>query len=447
MISIISGIITGILLAQFADSQVERDVNAYLQNTKDFQNDWGAPGFTFRDHQDINNELHILRLNTHDWVKKLGFIHPIQYENAQTKPDTKIDKYADLNSLMYDTTSGSRPREQWVYISGHVFPRWNPWDGAFDAAIQAAYVPSALNDTNLFFVACGTTGSFLCGVWGVESPALIHFLIEDDPPQHKDMYEGLTYTTSLSKLRPVTARVVELPLQDVYTGGSSTTFPSEKNQILAIMSGKRLYEQFDHWDAGSQLLTRFDNYMTKLYQTKGTWLYHLGNVQSWVETTIFDPLGVATMHQVIFSMNMLTGGLITRILVLWPWHWVKDFVLDYLGYPSLATRIMAQNKYDNPVEEMVADMFNGMMGIPDMLGDLIKNLENQKNDPYFRRSFTDPPSSQSTATAMHASSRLQEELKEASSLYFDSPRSIEDFQKLVKSKKSASSRFSATVSA
>jgi hypothetical protein len=144
-----------------------------------------------------------------------------------------------------------------VYIPDYALPIFSRWDGAFQAAVQAAYVPSILNQTQLFFTLCKGTAGFLCGVWGVRAPKL-HFLIGDSPQRPEDIALGLTYSAKLSNLNPVTVRVIEFPTEGGYIGLTPAVFPGTTEQLLAIMRGDRLFEQFEPWD-GLQQTIDFQN--------------------------------------------------------------------------------------------------------------------------------------------------------------------------------------------
>lgn len=339
--SIIVGITNGFLFAFWTDQRIDKNTDTWLYELKDLQDDWGVSEMTFRDFQDTNNDFHVLRLNSNDWAFKMGFIHPLEYG-----PDTDIpiNKYGDLEKLMADMSPSCGkppPKEQWVYISEFAWPLFSEWDTAFDAAVQAAYLPSALNNTRLFYAKCRDTAGFLCGIWGVRAPALVHFSVEDSAPLPEDIEYGLTYSTSSSNLRAVTARVIELPLKDAYTELPSSVFPSQKEQMLAIMRGDRLWEQFEPWNDLVQTMLRFHEYLDDdFYNVKGTFLNYLGEVDKWMEDHVTKPLDLLLVSQIVYEINFFAMVLVIRPVVLWPWHFVKELFLDFLGYPKRGDQIL-----------------------------------------------------------------------------------------------------------
>jgi hypothetical protein len=320
---------------------------------KGLSKDFGLPNCTFRDFQDTSNEYHVMRINSEDWAQKLGFVLPQEYYRSGLYPDTPIDKLASLKTLMLDTTCSTNvpcrpkaPKEQWVYISDYAWESfmWEffPWDGAFDDVVQAGYVPSPLTETRLFVAQCRGTASFLCSMWGVRMPALLHFYVEDEPPKAEDVDKGLNYCSPLSNLRPVTVRVVELSLKGVYTGLPANVFPTQKEQMLAITRGDKLYEQFEPWDAFDQSMVRFNEQVQDLYHRKGTFHYYLDIPDDWMNHHVTIPLGMYDhlndLHDIVITLTILA----MKDLVKPPYHFMKQIILDYLGYPSLGDITRAQ---------------------------------------------------------------------------------------------------------
>jgi hypothetical protein len=362
---IICGISTGFYFAFWQDNRIDINTETWLHEMKDLANDWGSSEMTFRDYQDRKNDFHVLRLNFNDWASKLGFVQPQEYSDL----NTPINKYGDLETLMLNTSPecGTRtPNEQWVYISEWAWPLLSEWDTAFEAAVQAGYVPSTLNETQLFYTQCRDTVGFLCGVWGVRPPALLHFSINDSPPRPEDIEPGLTYPTGLSNLRPVTVRVIEFPLKDAYTGLPSSVFPGPTEQMLAMMRGDKLYEQFEPWNEFEQTMRRFFEYIDdNFYKRKGTFLYYLGIADDWTTDHLEKPLGLEEAAQMVYTVSFLATVAVTNGLIVRPWHWVKQSFLDALGYPKRGDQILGDGQKEwNPWDDLM-DMSNAVSQVLD----------------------------------------------------------------------------------
>jgi hypothetical protein len=359
ILPLICGITYGLYYVQWKNGIMDSSIDAHLHDLRDFSNDWGVTGFTFRDFQDTNNKLHLVRVNSNDWLKKLGFVLPREYGDWKYSQNTPLDKIASLDTLMFDTQGWRErnppPKEQWVYVANSDWMLWKPWDPAFDFVVQAGYTPSRLNATKLHFLGCWGTAKFLCGIWGVRSPTLLHFLVEDEPPKEEITNSGLHYSTDLQHLRPVTVRVIELPLQGAYTGLASNVFPGQKEQMLSIMSGDRLYEQFEPWDESRQEFARYDEYMKELSRRRGTFFYYNTKFEDWIVDHVTDPLYLTTTVGHIstgaFMLTVAGGNLIWRLL-----HWAKQTVLDYLGSPRRGDWILADRS------NKALDLWNSWMG-------------------------------------------------------------------------------------
>jgi hypothetical protein len=279
---------------------------------------------------------------------------------------------------MVDTSISSRPappKEQWVYVSDWAWPLLSEWDTAFEAVVQAAYTPSALNQTRLFFAQCRKTASFLCGVWGVRAPTLMHFLVEDSPPKLADMDRELIYPSVFWKLRPVTVRIVELPLKRTYTGLSADVFLGRKQQMLSIMRGDKLYEQFEPWDESDQLTRRFQEYMDdNFYDRKETLMFYLGKADGWMTEHVEKPLGLKEAIRVVYALSFFGTGAIAKGLILMPLNWVKESFRDYFGYPKRGDQILGAGfrKNWNPWDDLT--------GMSDALSRITENLANKAQE-------------------------------------------------------------------
>jgi hypothetical protein len=347
ILPIIHGITLGILFVHWRDNHIDKNADAWLYEIKDHINDWSVAGFSFRDFQDRNNDFHITRLNSNDWLNKMGFVLPREYGDFDCNEHAPINKYADLMTLMVDTNNAcllAPPREQWVFMSDYAWPEFiYPWDDAFDSAIQAAYVPSTLNESRLFHANCRGTASFLCGIWAVRSPALLHFLVEDSAPKPENIESGLTYTAPLEELRPVTVRVVELPLRGAYTGLPSLIFPTFEKQILSIMHGDGLFEQFEPWDEFTQEYARFQEYAEKIFAKKGTIMYHLDQTDDWITDNIAKHIYFEEPLDWVTQVSLLVSWALT-LLVTIPWQWAKRGILqDFLGQPKKGEWILGED--------------------------------------------------------------------------------------------------------
>ncbi|KAF2664371.1 hypothetical protein BT63DRAFT_460672 [Microthyrium microscopicum] len=364
------GILNGIYFALWNDAEIRRNSDTYLYEIRDHLRDWGYRDYSFRAFSDTHNYMNLMRLNTNDWASKLGFILPREYTELAYEVDPPISKYADLETLMYFANDPAlcepdkrAPKEQWVWITEWGWPLIDDWDAALVAAMSEIN-PSKMNQTRIFFVSnregSGSgTGGFLAGVWAVRAPTLMHFVIEDEAPEPEDIPSGVTYAADLKDLRRVTTRVIDLPLADAYTGLPSKTFPGKKEQILSIMNGDRLWEQFEPWNELQQMLNRFNEHNEIVFDRKGTINYYIGETDDWITDNIHERLGLVALMDGVSQMFFLTGWLSMRGLVLFPWNLGKEMIMEYLGHPKRGDVIvgdLSTRKRVNPLDFLMDGM-------------------------------------------------------------------------------------------
>ncbi|KAK4633538.1 hypothetical protein CLAFUR0_03020 [Fulvia fulva] len=349
ILPIFSAVFGGIGFSIWHNRHITENTDKFLYEIKDSLHDWGVGGGvpSFRDFQDTHNDFHLMRINSNDWTAKLGLLLPEEYTSCHA--------------------TAKMPKEQWVWLAWYGFPTYNlEWDGAFNHALQCVHAHKPLNASGFFYAQCSGTAGFLCGVWSTRPPALVHFVVEDEPLDVADIDESLTYSAPSDKLVPVTARIIEFPLKDAYTGLPLNKFSGYKEQILSIISGDRFYEQFEPYDSMQQTLTHFNEYIDKLWDAKGTLLNRINKMDTWMVDYVTTPLGIEDaigfMHGLIFE---LVAGL-TQGLVMGPAQSIWKFVEQFSGRPKRGDWILGD------VDDLSQEPANIM---DDILGGFWASLE------------------------------------------------------------------------
>ncbi|GKU04418.1 hypothetical protein FLAG1_07117 [Fusarium langsethiae] len=123
----------------------------------------------------------------------------------------------------------------WIYLSENKSPlneTWNqdPWDEAFLELLEYRDKHEPLGRSNFNYIGCPK--SFLCAIWRISGPALLHFTNE---PVDQD----ITQQTSRGRiLDPVSVRVFELPMTEIVIPGR---FPTRFEQIRSITASNSTY--------------------------------------------------------------------------------------------------------------------------------------------------------------------------------------------------------------
>lgn len=164
-------------------------------------------------------------------------------------------------------------------------------------------------------------------------PALLHFSVADVAPAEEDMDPRLTYGSHRTDLRPVTAHVIELPIEKPCLGRPWNTFTPHE-QMRAIIGTEGLHQQFPPYHPLDQHFRRFNDYVNSLWEWKGSIFYYIRQTESWTQDYITGPLGLGPflghVYNVVCEITLLVMAVI-YIPLRSAWQAVKDF----LGYLSL----------------------------------------------------------------------------------------------------------------
>ncbi|SMR47233.1 unnamed protein product [Zymoseptoria tritici ST99CH_1A5] len=367
--------ISGIIFAFWNDALIYDNTDKWLLEVKELMGDWGVGGNapTFRQFQDTHNDFRTMRINSNDFLEKLDFILPEQYYDDTGTPteDLPIDKYADIENLVRDTSPTARcgkpekPQEQWLYLTDYG-SRYFEWDEDFRQAVQFAQGDLKLNQTGLYFAQCRRSAKFLCGVWNTRKPALVHFLVEDYPLDALEMEErGFSYAGDMRYLRPVTVRIIEFPLEGQYTGLPWTTFPSNQEQMLSIMTGDHLYEQFEPYDPLQQMVTRFSEHMDEAYwNNKWHVLHYLNELEEVMQEHVAPSLGLSGVMTSIYQLSFILTGNAVSLCIIGPLGLVKEIMGAFLGKPARGDAILgdAGRDYSGEPTNILNDWFSGLLG-------------------------------------------------------------------------------------
>jgi hypothetical protein len=199
-----------------------------------------------------------------EWARQVGLSRPVGWKTDNLGVFTafkdlyrKRRRYADDPSWHH-----------WIYLSANEQPlneTWNedPWDRAFLDLLQYRDKHELLGRSNFHYIAC--PHSFLCSVWNIDGPALVHFTNEP-------VKLNATETRSRKPvLDPVSVRVFGLPLNEVVLPGVFPTYFEQMRSITASNSTfwttRMEYSNFDQ--VREQALKVLKNIEDKYPQTYG----------------------------------------------------------------------------------------------------------------------------------------------------------------------------------
>lgn len=321
---IISGIVGAVTHHTWFHAQITRHTNSFLLENEmnSFQNYFDMPssGLSMRDFQQQKGPFHIPSIRTADWMASLGITQPREL-NAALDPSAPIHDLANLRGIVRDEshpTDFTKAASTWVYVTS--LPDITPtdWDNAFDQVLmemsyQGGYLPGG---AEVVYLDCASSG-FLCGVWNVKAPSLMHFEVQnrtlaswkrelsmkmsreeylrEDDTWFEEEYLAWTYDSPERKLYPVEVKVIELPLEDEYAASllPRGTFPTALLQLRSILLDEDPEGLLSHWSPYNileQLMIRFQEHIDRLRERRGTWRYKLWQVDNWYEDHVLEPI-------------------------------------------------------------------------------------------------------------------------------------------------------------
>ena len=380
---VIWGVQGGVQFHFWTHRQIEENTNAMTTELDQHSSlsYWNVPGAqTIHQFLDKTAPFFIPQLRLMDWTEKLKLSKPSQDD------DTGIDRWAALDDLVRPTALNvpGNPTEYWVYITFMPEYSSSPWDVAFSEVIQHAYTNSRHANVGVYYLDC-LTSSFLCGVWSVKYPSLVHFTIANhtlsDVESEDATQLSYEYACLPNTLNPVTARVIELPLEneDAVHFLPRNTLPTPYLQLRTLMSdahSSAIIDHFEPWSPMTQYLRRFQDYNDHLVETPGTYWHHLNKVDRWYVNHILKPvLGkdvnddlLTEIQSIVFTCTVILAEIVRMPFNLGWYIYTWHLGLGWDGEP-MGTHTWPDDESDESEaigrsrsmwDDMMGDFFNSL---------------------------------------------------------------------------------------
>jgi hypothetical protein len=205
------------------------------------------------------------------WTQNVGISRPRDWKA------NNIRVVAYFDDLYRWRSSFSPGWHHWIYLSANEQPLsepWNedPWDKAFLELLQHREEYEHEMTWNFDYITC--PHSYLCSLWRVDGPALIH--LTNEPLEQKPTQKQ----SRTPILDPVHVRVFDLPLNESVIPGRFTTRFEQLRSITASNSTywmkKEKYSELDRIRRqGEKLLTDLEDKYSKtlgmLAQVEDKW--------------------------------------------------------------------------------------------------------------------------------------------------------------------------------
>jgi hypothetical protein len=303
LLPVINSLYDGISLTFWSNHRIAENTNAWIFEVEQHQrlSYWNVPGaMSIHEFMDSKEPFYITALRTMDWTTKLGFIMP----NSQTDSmlEAPIDHQVRIAGLVRDARHNEKARAVWVYVTLGPWWRRDPWDKAFEELLQTRHV-KPFNTPDIYYVDCGKS-QLMCGVWGVKYPSLVHFSISNatvaeldtNTDEADNQHAWYTYSQPRSQLHPITARVIELPLEDDAAVAflPRNTLPTAALQLRTLLRDaptSAILEHFEPFHDQVQMLRRFSEHLEdKCSAARRNTCYYMGEAETWWTKHVIDPV-------------------------------------------------------------------------------------------------------------------------------------------------------------
>lgn len=356
----LQSIFAGVLFQQFHNQRIADGIHAYTSEIDRYSwmNQWSVPGApTIWDHMDNKEPFFVPQLRTQTWHTKLGLTLPNVGE------EDGIDRIASFDGAVRDVVAckGACTKEFWVYVSNLGMPQVFPWDAAFVQLLEHYSAVGSPRNASFAHVQCSSS-PFLCNVWQVESPAFVHFIVDEDSRLEEDIALK-DYGGPAEKFRPVEVRIIDLGLQEMLGAWTSSRFPSMFEQMRFLTTDECAYEVFSQYVAMDRDLDRFQKHFEQLASRDGSMLEYIANLDTWTTDHIAAPLAledvVAEWAALVFR---LTANAVFEVSQFW--DLITELVHIFFGTPNEFDELNARLEQREQVNQgggIFGGMVNGFM--------------------------------------------------------------------------------------
>lgn len=235
--------------------------------------------------------------------------------------------------VMRDTSCHrNHPNSYWVYVTNLAMPEIFSWDAAFVRLLEHHDMHPPADNAGFAYVDC-TASPFVCNVWQVDYPALVHFLVRDESPDPSEINPD-AFDAEPKDLRQVDVRIFDLGLQQNSTTLSPGVFPTEFEQMRSLTANEGAYTVEEPYDELGREYHRFHNlYYTPACNLQGSFLDYSSELDNFIFKKIMKPIGLEYAADIYAGIAFLCS-LNLAFIGLWIYRTIEDFFSSFLGRPT-----------------------------------------------------------------------------------------------------------------
>lgn len=307
---IFQAIITGALWAKWHTDRVTyHGPKLFLREIDSFSymHQWNtSPDADPRDQEKPSYPFFVTHLHANTWPTKLGLTISHAHEESWYI-DAPIDRTIAFDSAVRDVSCHrGHPTEIWIYVSNESSPGLYDWDSTFVELLEYHQkYPTPLN-TSFAYVDCATA-EFLCHVWQVQYPALMHFKI-DEEAEVGDQVDDSAFEAAREDLRPLEVRIFDLGLQLDTSPLPNGIFPSRLEQMKALTTQPGAYAVEETYNELLREYRQFNElYYFPLCATDGSFLDYSSELDYFLLKKVAAPLGLEAAAEFYAGVAVILG--------------------------------------------------------------------------------------------------------------------------------------------
>ena len=379
----------GFLFARYHFRKVDEGVHALAREVDTFHwmNQWELPGAPISSWRDNKAPFFVPQVTSAGWDCKLGLVLPRAYhmpEDMDPSDEPGVDKLVSFEGALRDMRTQSHfPKEWWIFVSRLAMPEVFPWDAAFRDLLEYHSANPLPKGTAFAHIQCADS-PFLCNVWQVYNPAMVHLLVREDGFLDPE-FDTSDYDANRRDLRPVDVRIIDLGLQENVSTLVPNVFPSRFEQMKSLTTQAGAYSVFDEYDLVQRSLKLWQEEFHLMCNRRGSILDYLTDLENWTFDHIANPLGLEDALDVYRSIAVTlffgTTSLINsagRFI----WQLGEQFLARPTEFDELAERIQRRDE-----QNAGGGLFGGMMQ------DFLKSMPGLLNDSSVEPAVSPAPTS------------------------------------------------------
>lgn len=375
--------IAGVLFAKYHNDSVTEGIKLHLQelDSWSWMDQFSVPGApTIWEHQNNVSPFFVPQLRSNTWRDTLGVTVPYEHQENFID-DAPIDSLVSFNAAVRDLTGlcSARPTEFWVYISRLSMPSVFEWDQAFVELLEYHEMHPLPANATFANVDCAAT-PFLCHIWQVYYPALMHFKISEEVALD-DEIDPEAFLTPLDQLRPLETRIFDLGLQLDVSPLPPGTFPTRFEQMKALTSNQGAYtiaeDEYGDYNGFKRKYDRFNEwYYFPACNRKGSFLDYSSEFDNFLLKRIARPIGLEdTMtffNGLGFTASMLLGTVFYAVK-----NPLSDFWSSFFGTRTEIDELAQRLEEREAVRQRGGVFGDAAWNFADWVEDLVLNSETE----------------------------------------------------------------------